>query len=240
MTHALFEPIKLRGVEVRNRIRVPPMCQYVVENQDGVPTAWHMVHLGSLARGGAGAIIVEATGVVPEGRISPNDLGLWNDEQCDAFAPIVDFVHSQGAKIGIQLAHAGRKASTYREWGVKAPGTSVPLSDGGWQTVAPSAIVFPGLAEPLALDDAGVDVIVESSAASARRAVDAGFDILQMHGAHGYLVDGFLSLLSNHRTDSYGGSLENQAQLPGPRRRHQASHRRGHFRCGYDRHTVPS
>ncbi|WP_188043267.1 NADH:flavin oxidoreductase/NADH oxidase [Changpingibacter yushuensis] len=213
MTHALFEPITLRGVEVRNRIWVPPMCQYVVENQDGVPTAWHMVHLGALARGGAGAIIVEATGVVPEGRISPNDLGLWNDEQRDAFVPIVDFVHSQGAKIGIQLAHAGRKASTYREWGVGAPGTSVPISDGGWQTVGPSAIAFPGLAEPLALEESGIDAVVAAFAASARRAVDAGFDILHVHGAHGYLIHEFLSPLSNHRTDSYGGSLENRARL---------------------------
>lgn len=143
VSRALFEPIKLRGLEVRNRIWVPPMCQYVVDKQDGVPVAWHLMHYGSFARGGAGGVIVEATGVVPEGRISPQDLGLWNDHQRDAFAPIVELVHAQGAKLGIQLAHAGRKGSVYREWGTEAPGTSVPVSEGGWQTVAPSAVAFP-------------------------------------------------------------------------------------------------
>ena len=213
VSRALFEPIKLRGLEVRNRIWVPPMCQYVVDKQDGVPVAWHLMHYGSLARGGAGGVVVEATGVVPEGRISPQDLGLWNDHQRDAFAPIVELVHAQGAKLGIQLAHAGRKGSVYREWGTEAPGTSVPVSEGGWQTVAPSAVAFPGLAEPAALDQAGIDRVAAAFAAAARRAVDAGFDFVQVHGAHGYLLHEFLSPLSNHRTDSYGGTLENRARL---------------------------
>src|SRR5690554_5042526 len=140
----------------RNRLWVPPMCQYSAEAQDGVATDWHMVHLGGLARGGAGAVIVEATAVTPEGRISPYDLGLWNDHQCDALAPIVRFMQSQGAKAGIQLAHAGRKASTYRPFDYDHSGT-VPHAEGGWQTVAPSAVAYPELAVPKALDQAGID-----------------------------------------------------------------------------------
>ncbi|GAA2181419.1 NADH:flavin oxidoreductase/NADH oxidase [Brooklawnia cerclae] len=212
MSHALFEPITLRGLEIRNRLWVPPMCQYVVEARDGVPVPWHLMHYGSLARGGAGAIIVEATGVVPEGRISANDLGLWNDAQRDGFRPVVDLVHGLGAKIGIQLAHAGRKASVYREWGVPRSGAMSP-EDGAWQTVAPSAVAFPGLAEPVALDEAGIAGVVDAFAAAARRAVDAGFDFLEIHSAHGYLLHEFLSPLSNLRTDEYGGSLENRARL---------------------------
>lgn len=212
MSHALFEPITLRSTTVRNRLWVPPMCQYMVTAEDGVPTPWHHLHIGSFARGGAGAVIVEATGVVPEGRISARDLGLWNDAQRDAFVPIVDLAHSLGAKVGIQLAHAGRKASTYPEWGTDGSG-SLPADDGAWQTVAPSAIPFEGLAEPVALDQAGIDEVVAAFAASARRAVDAGFDLLEIHGAHGYLVHEFLSPLSNTRTDSYGGSLENRSRF---------------------------
>ncbi|MGO4585784.1 NADH:flavin oxidoreductase/NADH oxidase [Arthrobacter sp. 2RAF6] len=212
MSQALFEPITLRGVEVRNRIWVPPMCQYVVDKRDGVPTDWHLLHLGSFARGGAGAIIVEATGVVPEGRISPHDLGLWNDRQRDAFGPITTLVHSLGAKIGIQLAHAGRKASTHPLWGTTRDG-SIPLNEGGWQTVAPSAIAYPGLDEPVALDHEGIRGIVDAFAGAARRAVDAGFDMIEIHAAHGYLLHEFLSPLSNQRDDQYGGSLENRARL---------------------------
>ena len=133
----LFTPLTLRGVEVRNRLWVPPMCQYAAEARDGMPTPWHLVHLGSFARGGAGAVIVEATAVVPEGRISPEDLGLWNDAQRDAFLPIVDFIRAQGAVAGIQLAHAGRKASTHRPYDAAGEGSIAP-EDGGWQTVAPS------------------------------------------------------------------------------------------------------
>lgn len=212
MTHALFDPIILRGLEIRNRVWIPPMCQYMVEAQDGVPTPWHLVHLGGLARGGAGAVVVEATGVVPEGRISPQDLGLWNDEQRDAFRPITDFVHSQGAVAGIQLAHAGRKASTSRGWGPSAGAGTVGADQGGWQPVGPSPIAFPGLATPTELTAEGIAEVVRAFAASARRAVDAGFDLLELHGAHGYLLHEFLSPLSNERTDQYGGSLENRAR----------------------------
>jgi 2,4-dienoyl-CoA reductase-like NADH-dependent reductase (Old Yellow Enzyme family) len=181
-----------------------------VEAQDGVPTPWHLVHLGSLARGGAGVVIVEATGVVPEGRISPWDTGLWNDAQQAAWAPIVDFVHGQGALAGIQLAHAGRKASTYREWSGRG---SVPVDEGGWESVAPSAVAFEGYAAPRALDAEELPGIVEAFRASARRAVDAGFDVIELHAAHGYLLHQFLSPLSNHREDAYGGALENRGRL---------------------------
>ncbi|MEK6310147.1 MAG: NADH:flavin oxidoreductase/NADH oxidase [Curtobacterium sp.] len=210
MTHVLFEPITIRDLTVRNRIWVSPMCQYSVEAQDGVPTPWHLVHLGSFAKGGAGAVVVEATGVVPEGRISPQDLGLWNDEQRDAFRPIVDFLHSQGAAAGVQLAHAGRKASTFRPW--ESEHGSVPVEQGGWQTVAPSAEAFDGYAEPRALAAEDIRVVALSFAAAARRAVDAGFDLVELHAAHGYLLHQFLSPLSNHREDQYGRSLENRAR----------------------------
>lgn len=212
MTHALFTPITLRSFEIRNRIWVPPMCQYSVDTLDGIPTPWHLMHYGSLARGGAGAIIVEATGVVPEGRISPTDLGLWNDAQRDALAPIVELAHSQGAAMGIQLAHAGRKASTHPEWGTEGSG-SLTEEEGGWETVGPSEAPFPGLKAPRALDAAGIDGVVRAFVASARRAVEAGFDMIELHGAHGYLLHEFLSPLSNHREDEYGGSLENRSRL---------------------------
>lgn len=212
MTHALFTPITLRSLEIRNRIWVPPMCQYSVDTLDGIAAPWHLMHYGSLARGGAGAIIVEATGVVPEGRISPTDLGLWNDAQRDALAPIVDFAHSQGAAMGIQLAHAGRKASTHPEWGTEDSG-GLTAEEGGWETVAPSEAPFPGLKAPRALDADGIDGVVRAFVASARRAVEAGFDMIELHGAHGYLLHEFLSPLSNHREDEYGGSLENRSRL---------------------------
>lgn len=212
MSHLLFEPLTLRGLTFRNRAWVPPMCQYSVENLDGVATPWHVVHYGALARGGAGAIIVEATGVTPEARISAKDLGLWNDEQRDALVPVVDFMHSQGAAAGIQLAHAGRKASTYPEWGTEHDG-SLSESDGGWQTLAPSAEPFPGLDTPHELTAAEIAEIVTAFAASARRSIEAGFDFVEIHGAHGYLLHEFLSPLSNTRTDPYGGSPENRARL---------------------------
>ncbi|WP_210508628.1 NADH:flavin oxidoreductase/NADH oxidase [Naasia sp. SYSU D00057] len=211
MPSVLFTPLTLRGVTARNRIWVAPMCQYSVDRHDGVPTEWHLVHLGSLARGGAGGVIVEATAVVPEGRITPEDTGLWNDEQAEAWRPIVRFLHGQGAVAGIQLAHAGRKASTWRPW---APVSgSVPLDQGGWPTVAPSAVAFDGYAEPSALDAAGIDAVVDAFAAATRRAVEAGFDLVEVHAAHGYLLHQFLSPLSNFREDEYGGSLENRARL---------------------------
>ena len=212
LSRLLFEPITLRGVTARNRLWVPPMCQYSAEGQDGVATDWHMVHLGGLARGGAGAIIVEATAVTPQGRISRQDLGLWNDEQRDALAPIVAFMRSQGTVAGIQLAHAGRKASTYRPFDPEHSG-SMSVADGGWDTVAPSATAYPGLAVPQALDQDGIDEIITAFVSAARRAVDAGFELLEIHGAHGYLLHEFLSPLSNDRNDEYGGSLANRARL---------------------------
>jgi 2,4-dienoyl-CoA reductase-like NADH-dependent reductase (Old Yellow Enzyme family) len=210
MASALFSSLKVRDTEFRNRVWVAPMCQYSAEGRDGLPTEWHMVHLGSLARGGAGLVIVEATAVVPEGRITPWDLGLWNDAQRDVFASIVAFMHSQGARAGIQLAHAGRKASTYRDWSGRG---TAPIADGGWQTLAPSAVAFEGYDAPRAMTVPEIDEVVAAFGAAARRAVEAGFDVVDIHGAHGYLIHQFLSPLSNLRDDEYGGSLENRARL---------------------------
>jgi 2,4-dienoyl-CoA reductase-like NADH-dependent reductase (Old Yellow Enzyme family) len=210
---SLFDPIRLRGVEIRNRLWVAPMCQYSVDKRDGVPTDWHLVHLGSMAAGGAGLIVAEATAVSPEGRITDRDTGLWNDEQQASWARIVDYLHDRGATAGIQLAHAGRKASTRPAWGSASRGT-VPGEEGGWPTLAPSALAFPGYAAPEELDAAGIARVVADFTAAARRAVRAGFDVLELHAAHGYLLHQFLSPLSNRRTDEYGGSLENRARLP--------------------------
>jgi 2,4-dienoyl-CoA reductase-like NADH-dependent reductase (Old Yellow Enzyme family) len=209
---SLFDPIRLRGVDIRNRLWVAPMCQYSVEKRDGVPTDWHLVNLGSMAAGGAGLIVTEATAVSPEGRITDRDTGLWNDEQATAWARIVDYLHERGATAGIQLAHAGRKASTWPAWGTIARGT-VPEAEGGWPTLGPSAVAFPGYAEPAVLDSAGIAGVVADFVAAARRAVQAGFDVLELHAAHGYLLHQFLSPLSNRRTDEFGGSLENRARL---------------------------
>ena len=206
---ALFTPLTIRSVTARNRLWVAPMCQYSVIDRDGVPTDWHLVHLGSFAVGGAGLIVTEAAAVSPEGRISPEDVGIWNDEQRDAWVRVIDFVHSQGAPLGIQLAHAGRKASTYSTGG---HGT-VPIDEGGWATVGPSLLPFPGYDAPNELDLAGIDTVVRDFAAAARRSLEAGFDLVEIHAAHGYLLHQFLSPLSNQRTDKYGGSLENRARL---------------------------
>ncbi|WEF19721.1 NADH:flavin oxidoreductase/NADH oxidase [Microbacterium maritypicum] len=205
----LFSPLRLRSVTFRNRLWVSPMCMYSAA--DGVVQEWHHTHLAQFASGGAGLIVAEATAVVPEGRISPRDVGLWNDAQRDALAPIVRAIHDRGARAGIQLAHAGRKASTWWPWAPERG--SVPTAEGGWTTAAPSAIAFDGFDAPVALDLAGIDRVVEAFAAAARRAVDAGFDVLEIHGAHGYLLHQFLSPLSNLRDDEYGGSLENRARL---------------------------
>lgn len=213
MSQRLFESLRLRDIEFRNRIWVPPMCEYAVEAHDGIATAWHMVHLGGLARGGAGAVILEATGVVPEGRISAADLGLWNDAQRDALTPIVAFMKSMGAVAGIQLAHAGRKASVHPEWGAHIGSGTAAAEEGGWQTVAPSAVAHEGLDEPIALTIPQIDALVDAFAAAARRAVDAGIELIEIHGAHGYLIHQFLSPLSNRRTDEYGGPLENRARF---------------------------
>ncbi|WP_433875282.1 NADH:flavin oxidoreductase/NADH oxidase [Sinomonas atrocyanea] len=206
----LFTPVEIRGVQFRNRLWVSPMCQYSVEQWDGVPTAWHLAHLGSFARGGAGVVMTEATAVSPEGRITNWDTGIWNDTQAQAWKDIVAFVHALGAPAAMQLSHAGRKASTYREWSGK--GTQA-VEDGGWETVAPSAVAFEGYATPRELTGDEIRGIVADFAAAARRAIDAGFDALEIHGAHGYLVHQFLSPLSNLRTDEYGGSLENRARF---------------------------
>jgi 2,4-dienoyl-CoA reductase-like NADH-dependent reductase (Old Yellow Enzyme family) len=207
---ALFQPIDLRSLTVPNRVWVSPMCQYSADGLDGMPTDWHLVHLGSLARGGAGLVMTEATAVSPEGRITAWDLGIWNDEQRDALARVVDFIHAQGAVAAVQLAHAGRKASTYPEW--RGEG-SQPPADGGWIPVGPSARAFPGYADPVALDAAGIAGVVADFAAAARRSVEAGFDVVELHAAHGYLLHQFLSPLANERTDEWGGSLENRARL---------------------------
>jgi 2,4-dienoyl-CoA reductase-like NADH-dependent reductase (Old Yellow Enzyme family) len=207
MSH-LFTPFRLRDVTTRNRVWVAPMCQYSAV--DGVPDEWHLVHLGSFARGGAGLVMTEATAVSPEGRISPADTGIWNDQQRDAWRRIVDFLHGQGATAAIQLAHAGRKASTRAPFDGRG---SVPHDEGGWQTLAPSAIAFPGYDEPRELTDAEIDQVVADFAAAATRALAAGFDVLEVHAAHGYLLHEFLSPLSNRREDSYGGSFDNRARL---------------------------
>ncbi|WP_062461200.1 NADH:flavin oxidoreductase/NADH oxidase [Demequina soli] len=210
MTSALFTPLTLRTVEARNRLWVSPLCQYSCEAQDGVPTDWHLVHLGSFARGGAGLVMSEATAVLPEGRISPWCPGIWNDEQRDAWARIVSFIHGQGAVAAIQLAHAGRKGSTHREWSGRG---TVPAEEGGWPTVAPSAIAFGDYAEPTALDEEGIAAIVDGFGEAARRALEAGFDVLEVHAAHGYLLHQFLSPLANTRTDRWGGALVGRARL---------------------------
>ena len=217
MTSALFSPLSIRSLTLRNRLWVSPLCQYSVTAADGVPTDWHLVHLGSFAAGGAGLVVAEATAVNPEGRISPHDTGIWNDAQAQAWSRVVDFIHSQGAAAGIQLAHAGRKASVFPEWGAMANGAAghgtVPIEQGGWQTVSASAIAFDGYAEPVALDAAGIQDVVVAFAESARRSVAAGFDLVEIHAAHGYLLHQFLSPLSNTRDDEWGGSLENRARL---------------------------
>jgi 2,4-dienoyl-CoA reductase-like NADH-dependent reductase (Old Yellow Enzyme family) len=208
MSH-LFAPFQLRGITLPNRIAVSPMCEYSAT--DGFANDWHLVHLGSRAVGGAGLIIQEATAVLPEGRISPEDLGLWNDEQIAPLARINRFISEQGSVPGIQLAHAGRKASTFSPW--RGNGEVKP-AEGGWQVVAPSAIAFsPEYPQPVALDQAGIDRVIEAFAAATRRAVSAGYKVVEVHAAHGYLLHQFLSPLSNQRTDEYGGSLENRARL---------------------------
>ncbi|MCK3770265.1 NADH:flavin oxidoreductase/NADH oxidase [Microbacterium aerolatum] len=205
----LFSPLSLRSVTFPNRLWVSPMCMYSAV--DGLVQEWHHAHLAQFASGGAGLIVAEATSVVSEGRISPRDTGIWNDEQRDAWAPIVQAIHHRGSLAGIQLAHAGRKASTWWPWADERG--SVPEAEGGWQTVAPTAIAFEGFDEPVALDAAGIERVVDGFAAAARRALDAGFDVLELHGAHGYLLHQFLSPLSNQRTDEYGGTLANRARL---------------------------
>ena len=206
----LFSPFEIRGVKLRNRVVVSPMCEYSCE--DGFANDWHLVHLGSRAVGGAGLVIAEATGVEARGRISPGDLGLWKDGQIEPLARIVKFIHSQGAAAGIQLAHAGRKASTHVPW--EQRGSQIAVSGGGWVPVAPSPIAFrEGDVAPHELAPTEIREITDAFAAAARRAVRAGFDVIEIHSAHGYLIHEFLSPLSNHRTDEYGGCFENRIRF---------------------------
>jgi 2,4-dienoyl-CoA reductase-like NADH-dependent reductase (Old Yellow Enzyme family) len=205
----LFDAPTIGSVKLRNRIVVSPMCEYSAV--DGVPNDWHFVHLGSRAVGGAGLVFTEATAVSPEGRISPADTGIWNDAQRDAWARIAGFVAAQGAMPGIQLAHAGRKGSTHVPW---RGGNALAADDGAWTPVAPSAIAFDdSYPMPVALDDAGIAKVIADFRAATRRAREAGFRVIEMHAAHGYLLHEFLSPISNHRDDRYGGSLENRARL---------------------------
>jgi len=205
----LFEPLRLRGVTLRNRIGVSPMCQYSCV--DGMASDWHLVHLGSRAVGGAGLVLTEATAVLPEGRISPEDLGLWSDAHAEPLARIAAFVKAQGAAPGVQLAHAGRKASTRRPWDGGAP---LPPSDGGWRPVGPGADAFtPAHTVPDALDGPGLVRVVDAFRRAAARALDAGFELLELHAAHGYLLAELLSPLVNRRDDAYGGSFEGRTRL---------------------------
>ena len=206
----LFDSLKIRDLTLPNRIAVSPMCQYSCEN--GMASDWHLVHLGSRAVGGAGLIFCEATAVEARGRISPEDLGLWNDAQIEPLARVTRFVRSQGSVAGIQLAHAGRKASTYRPW--SGEGT-VPASQGGWSdVVAPSSVAFqPSYPTPTALTEDGIADVVRAFGEAARRSVDAGFQVVEIHAAHGYLLHEFLSPLSNLRTDRYGGVFANRTRI---------------------------
>lgn len=206
----LFEKYVIRGVEFRNRIWVSPMCQY--SSDDGMPGDWHLVHLGSRAVGGAALIIQEATAVSPEGRISPSDAGIWSDAHADAYRKITKFIKEQGAVPGIQIAHAGRKASTAEPWN---GGKLVDEARGGWETVAPSAEAFAAdYPQPRAMTKEDIERATEDFVAAAERAVRAGFEVIEIHAAHGYLFHEFLSPLSNKRTDEWGGSLENRMRFP--------------------------
>ncbi|MFI6206155.1 NADH:flavin oxidoreductase/NADH oxidase [Streptomyces sp. NPDC051041] len=211
---ALFEPLTLRELTIPNRVWMPPMCQYSADPEGpttGVPGDWHLTHYGARAAGGTGLIIVEATGVSPEGRISPYDLGIWNDAQVEAFRRITRFLVSQGTVPAIQLAHAGRKASTDRTWTGGAPLGPDAL---GWQPLAPSALAFDERHPvPAELTAGQIQEIVGQFADAARRALAAGFEVAEIHGAHGYLINNFLSPHSNHRTDAYGGSYENRTRF---------------------------
>jgi 2,4-dienoyl-CoA reductase-like NADH-dependent reductase (Old Yellow Enzyme family) len=205
----LFEPLKLRDVTLKNRIAVSPMCEY--SSRDGFANDWHMVHLGSRAVGGAGLVLTEATAVEPEGRISPDDLGIWKDEHIETLAQIATFVKSQGSVLGMQLAHAGRKASTYSPW--KGTGY-VPADKGGWTPLGPSPIPFDDKSPtPQELGEKDIARVVEQFRLAAYRAHQAGLEVLEIHAAHGYLIHEFLSPISNRRGDGYGGPFENRVRL---------------------------
>ena len=210
MSSKLFEKYKIRGVEFRNRIWVSPMCQY--SSEDGLPTDWHLVHLGSRAVGGAGLIIQEATAVSSIGRISPSDAGIWSDAHTQAYKKITKFIKENGAIAGIQLAHAGRKASTAEPWN---GGKKVEKENGGWEVFAPSAIAFADdYPSPREMTKADIEKSANDFVEAAKRAVEAGFEVVEIHAAHGYLFHEFLSPISNKRTDEYGESLENRMRFP--------------------------
>ncbi len=205
----LFEPIEIGGIKIKNRIMMAPMCMYSAN--DGVISDFHTAHLGARALGGVGLIIVEATGVSPEGRISPYDCGIWSEKQAEAFKPVVKFCKSCGTAMGIQLAHAGRKASTNAPWFGGGP---LSIEEGGWQVVAPSPLRFDeSHPVPKEMDKGDIEKVIEDFAGSAKNADKAGFDVIEIHAAHGYLINEFLSPISNKRTDKYGGRLENRARL---------------------------
>jgi 2,4-dienoyl-CoA reductase-like NADH-dependent reductase (Old Yellow Enzyme family) len=206
----LFSPFKLRDVEFKNRIFLSPMCQY--SSKEGMPNDWHLVHLGARAVGGASLIIMEATAVSPEGRISPCDSGIWSDDHAQAFKRITRFISEQGTVPGIQLSHAGRKASTDLPWLGEKP---LAPSEGGWQVLAPSPLAFDEMHPvPRELTQKEIEEIISQFAAATHRSLEAGFKVVEIHMAHGYLLHEFLSPLSNQRTDEYGGSFENRVRLP--------------------------
>jgi len=205
----LFSPLAIKNVILKNRIVVSPMCQY--SSTDGFVNDWHLVHLGSRAVGGAGLIMAEATSVSPEGRITPGDAGIWKDEHIEGFKRITDFIHAHGAVAGIQIAHAGRKGSCAVPWN---GGKQIPLHEGGWPTLAPVAVPFlPGDRIPIPMNESDIRGVISRFKAAAGRAVLAGFKVLEIHSAHGYLLQEFLSPISNQRTDQYGGSFENRTRL---------------------------
>ena len=205
----LFSSLKIRNVELKNRIVVSPMCQY--SSNDGFPTDWHLVHLGSRAVGGAGLIFTEATAVSSEGRISPDDAGIWNDQQANAYKRITSFIKSQNAVPGIQLAHAGRKASTYSPWKGKG---EIKIENGGWHTSAPSPIPFAeNFPRPKEMNEEDIKIAINQFNKAALRSIDAGFEVIELHFAHGYLVHEFCSPISNQRKDKYGGTLENRCRF---------------------------
>lgn len=208
MSSQLFSPLSIKNITLKNRIAISPMCQYSAI--DGFANNWHLVHLGSRAIGGAGLIIQEATAVSPEARISPEDLGIWKDEHIEKLKEITTFIKSQDAVPGIQLAHAGRKASVSSPW---TGNKKLNVSQGGWQEVAPSAKGYHDDETPVALDKDGIQKIISDFKAATKRAVEAGYEVMEVHAAHGYLNHQFLSPLSNERTDEYGGSFENRIRF---------------------------
>jgi 2,4-dienoyl-CoA reductase-like NADH-dependent reductase (Old Yellow Enzyme family) len=213
MTADLFTPLELRETELPNRVMVSPMCQYSCEKRDGLAHNWHLVHLGSRAVGGAGVVMTEAAAVEARGRITPQDLGIWSDEHGDALAPIAEFIDQQGSVPGIQLAHAGRKASKTRPWEGSEP---IHPDEGGWETIAPSPEPWPyedGETATAEMGQADIEGVIESFRAAAERALDAGFEIAEVHAAHGYLLHEFLSPVTNHREDDYGGDFDGRTRL---------------------------